>query len=243
MNYIIQTDVEVSKVNAGFMGTKTVLIMPYVPGARADRGIPFGLGTYANYINDLLVDQIIIFDPHSQRAPEVLRGYENLTVLYPEDLFAERHMTAVINGYSGIIAPDKGAVLRAEGVAKAAGLPVFTATKERDEATGKLSNFKIEGLPEEGNFLIVDDICDGGGTFLGLSEASGLPKERLDLYVSHGVFSKDALKNLPEKFSYIFTTNSFAPKRELNDDRSENDKYSVFRRFDVIRLMESKIKY
>jgi len=239
MNFIIQTDVEVAKSNSSFTGTHTVLLMPYVPGARADRGIPFGLGTYAKYINDLMVDQIIIFDPHSQRTPEVLHGFDNLTVLYPEDLFALGHMAAVINGYTGIIAPDKGAVLRAEGVAKAANLPVYTATKERDEATGKLSNFKIEGLPTDGTFLVVDDICDGGGTFLGLADAAGLEKNQLDLYVSHGVFSKDALKNLKEKFGHVFTTNSFAPKRELNDD----DEYPIYRRFDVIRLMESKIKY
>jgi ribose-phosphate pyrophosphokinase len=242
MNYIIQTDVDVRlKANSQFNGTKTVLIMPYVPGARADRGIPFGLGTYAQYINNLLVDQIIIFDPHSQKTPEILKGYENLTVLYPEDLFAERHMAAVINGYTGIIAPDKGAVFRAEGVAKAAGLPVYTATKERDEATGKLSNFKIEGLPKDGNYLIVDDICDGGGTFLGLADAAGLDYGQLDLYVSHGVFSKDALKNLKFKYEYIFTTNSFAPKRELNAD--DDKEYNAYRRFDVIRLMESKIKF
>jgi ribose-phosphate pyrophosphokinase len=220
---------------------KSVLIMPYVPGARADRGVPFGLDVYATFINGLLIDQIIIFDPHSEVAPELLKGHENLTVVYSDELFDQSHMRAVLNGYTGIIAPDKGAALRAKQVAGVAGLPVFTATKERDEATGKLSNFQID-LPDEGTYLIVDDICDGGGTFLGLLAASGKGMGMVDLYVSHGVFSKDALKNLSDKFEFIFTTNSYNPKRDLNDFLG-GEAYPAFRRFDVIRLLESKILY
>jgi ribose-phosphate pyrophosphokinase len=218
--------------------TKSVLVMPYVPGARADRGLPFGLEIYAGFINELEIDQIIIFDPHSQVAPEKLRGYENLTVVYSYELFELGHMKAVINQYDAIIAPDKGAATRAKQVADVAGIPVITATKERDEATGQLSNFQIEGLDSDGTYLIVDDICDRGGTFKGLAKASGLPPENIDLYVSHGVFSSDALETLPEYFEYIYTTNSYNPQRELSSEL-----YPQIRRFDVIRLMLSKIKY
>lgn len=217
--------------------TKSVLIMPYVPGARADRGLPHGLGIYGGFINELEIDQIIIFDPHSQATPELLKGYENLTVVYSDELFAMKHMTAVLNGYHGIIAPDKGAVDRATAVADLAGLPVYTATKERDEDTGKLTNFQIEGLDKNGTYLIVDDICDGGGTFLGLAAAAGLEFSQLDLFVSHGVFSKEALTNLAGTFGYVFTTNSYNPTRDLNESLT----YDQFRRFDVIRLLESKI--
>lgn len=220
---------------------KSVLIMPYMPAARADRGLPFGLEVYAQFINSMLIDQIIIFDPHSEVTAQYLSAYETLTVTYSSELFALPHMKAVLNGYDGIIAPDKGAVDRATAMADLANLPVYTATKSRDEETGRLSNFSLEGLPGDGNYLIVDDICDGGGTFLGLADALGLPKEQLDLYVSHGVFSKNALKNLPEKFGYVFTTNSYAPRRDLGGD--DLDRYPVFRKFDVIRFLMSQIKY
>ncbi len=220
---------------------KTVLIMPYVPGARADRGLPFGLSIYAGFINELDIDQIIIFDPHSQRTPELVSGFDSLTVTYSHELFAQPHMKAVLNGYDGIIAPDKGAVKRATDMADLANIPVYTAEKTRDFETGKLTGFALDGLPQGGHYLLVDDICDGGGTFLGLADAIGLPKEQLDLYVSHGVFSKDALKNLPEKFGYVFTTNSFAPNRELNGD--DLGQYPVFRKFDVIRFLYSQIIY
>jgi ribose-phosphate pyrophosphokinase len=227
--------------------TKSVLIMPYVPGARADRGTPFGLSIYTDFINSMWIDQIIIFDPHSQKTPELLKGFENLTVVYPEEFFEQGYVKSVVGEYDGVIAPDKGALLRAEGVAKALGIPVFTATKERDEETGKLSNFKIEGLTENEFYLIVDDICDAGGTFKGLAGAAGLPWGNLDLYVSHGVFSRDALSTMGEYFENIYTTNSFAPQRELVppalSDLPNADEYHGFHRFDVIRLLESKIKF
>jgi ribose-phosphate pyrophosphokinase len=227
--------------------SKSVLIMPYVPGARADRGEPFGLHVYAKFINNLLIDQIIIFDPHSQKAPELLKGFENLTVVYPAEFFEQTHVKMEMLDYTGIIAPDAGAELRAQGVADALGLPLYTAKKTRDFETGKLSGFEID-LPtsteDDEFFLIVDDICDGGGTFIGLVDAIGLPFDRVDLFVSHGVFSKNALKNLSEKFEYVYTTNSYDPQRALTTRETEfQDEDDTFERFDVIRLLLSKIKY
>jgi ribose-phosphate pyrophosphokinase len=230
----------------GYDGPKRVLILPYVPGARADRGTPWGLLVYAEFINNLFLDQIIVFDPHSEVTEELLGdGIENLTVVHSDELFDQKHMRAVLYQYTGIIAPDAGAAKRAKAVADLAELPVFTATKHRDEETGKLSNFAIEGLdPDEGVYLIVDDICDGGGTFLGLAAAAGLGPNQIDLYVSHGVFSKDALKNLENTFGYIYTTNSYNPTRALTTRVSEfQDESHAFKRFDVIRLLQSKIKH
>lgn len=218
--------------------SKTVLVIPYFPGARADRGRPFGLGVYADFVRSFELDQIIIFDPHSGMTGDELHAAANhLTIVHSHELFDQKHMRAVLNGYSGIIAPDKGAALRAQQVADVAGLPVFTATKERDEETGKLSNFQIEGLNPEGFYLIIDDICDRGGTFKGLATAADLGPDQIDLYVSHGVFSSDALETLPDYFHTVLTTNSYNPTRDLNADED----YDGFRRFDVIRLLESKI--
>lgn len=225
--------------------SKRVLILPYFPGARADRGQPFGLSVYADFVRDLELDQIIIFDPHSgMTGDELHAAADTLTFVYSDELFDQTHMRAVINQYTGIIAPDAGAALRAKAVADLAGLPVFTATKHRDEETGKLSDFRIEGLDADGTYLIVDDICDGGGTFLGLAAASGLGPDQLDLYVSHGVFSKNALKNLEQVFEYVYTTNSYNPTRVLTTRETEfQDESRAFKRFDVIRLLLSKVKY
>jgi len=241
VDYITRLDREAKR--EGGAETRTVLILPYMPGARADRGNPFGLSVYARFINDLYLHQVIVFDPHSEVTQDSLTPFESLTVVHSDELFDQKHMRAVLNQYNGIIAPDKGAAFRAAAVAKVANLPVFTASKNRDEATGKLSGFAIEGLDPDGTYLIIDDICDGGGTFLGLKEASGLGFGQIDLYVSHGVFSKEALHNLSENFEYIYTTNSYNPERKLVPEAYVNDDhYEAFRRFDVIRLLLSKIK-
>lgn len=227
--------------------SKAVLIAPYIPGARADRGTPFGARIYAKFIGELWIDQVIIYDPHSEIIVDELELWAAddavLTVVYPQHILNTRDSKIVMpNKYDGIIAPDNGAAERAAGVADAFGIPLFTAEKTRDFETGKLSGFSIE-LPETGHFLIVDDICDGGGTFLGL--ASVVPENvKLDLYVSHGVFSKNALPNLAEKFDRIFTTNSYSPWRPLvlgDPGRFDDTRDSPFRRIDIIRPLLARI--
>lgn len=227
--------------------TKRILVLPYVPGARADRGTPWGLDVYSSFINRLELDQIIVFDPHSPVTEELLGdekwfGASTLTVVHSDELFDGRH-TALYNfeQYAGIIAPDKGAVKRAQAVADKLGIPLFKAEKKRDEASGKLSGFTVETLPSDGKLLLIDDICDAGGTFLGLADASGVSKDRLDLFVSHGVFSRNAETALPEKYGKIFTTNSYNPTRQLGDGNGVTN--GNFVRFDIIRLLMSQIKY
>jgi ribose-phosphate pyrophosphokinase len=196
---------------------KKALILPYFPAARMDRGAPFGLKVYVDFIHSLNLDVVSVFDPHSQTTAELLNAKKGLDTryTYPEELFLPRTAYNDKAGYTGVIAPDEGARLRAEGVAKAFGVPVYQAVKKREFATGKLSGFECEPLPQEGKFLLVDDICDGGGTFLGLAKHLGLPPEQLDLYVSHGVFSGLSEDNLPLSFGNILTTDSYDPARAL----------------------------
>jgi ribose-phosphate pyrophosphokinase len=199
-------------------GARRVLQMPYLPGARADHFdfVPFGAGVYADFINSLRIDQVIVYDPHSPIMPGLLR---NTTVIEPARL-VRQHIVGRADRdsaqrYDGIIAPDKGAVSRAASIAEATHLPLYKASKHRDPDTGKLSGFTCEPLPQHGDFLVVDDICDGGGTFVGLAEATGLPRERLGLYVSHGVFSGRA-GYLGEHYGEVWTTDSFAPAPPSN---------------------------
>lgn len=178
-------------------------VIPYLPAARADRGEPFGAKVYANLINSLEADRVICFDPHS---PVMVGLINNLLVIDSAAIIAS-DQRILGRGYVGVIAPDAGAVNRAQAAANALEVPMFRASKHRDFATGKLSGFSSEALPEHGRLLVVDDICDGGGTFRGLAESTGLGTDRLDLWVSHGVFSGKAAR-LRENFGAIFTTDS-----------------------------------
>jgi ribose-phosphate pyrophosphokinase len=195
---------------------KTVLLLPYLPGARQDRGLPFGAKVYSNLINAMNLNQVICFDPHSPVMPELI---SNLTIIGSAPLI-RHHIVGRPDSdqraqrYNGIIAPDAGATARAQHVADLCGLPLYQALKHRDEATGQLSGFSCETLPKDGKYLVVDDICDGGRTFTGLAEATGLPADQLGLYVSHGVFSGRA-GQLTERFSEIWTTDSYPAQNDI----------------------------
>lgn len=195
---------------------RTVALIPYLPGARQDRGLPFGANVYATIINGFDIDQIVCFDPHSPVMPSLI---ERLTIvdsahLVRQHIVGRADRDTAPQRYAGIIAPDKGAVARATEVAQICHLPVYRAEKHRNPDTGKLDGFSCEPLPDTGRFLVVDDICDGGGTFMGLAESTGLPKERLGLYVSHGVFSGRAA-SLADHFGEIVTTDSYPAKAEI----------------------------
>lgn len=185
---------------------RVILFIPYIPAARADRGIPFGAGIYANLINQIQADTVFAIDPHSR----VSVGLINNLVIIP---IAPKIFSLVgYRGYNGVIAPDAGAHTRAKDVADLLGVPVIQAGKVRDFETGKLSGFSSEPVDPESRYLIVDDICDGGGTFIGLAEhlssEFGIDKKSIDLWTTHGIFSKGT-EILSDVFGSVFTTDSW----------------------------------
>jgi ribose-phosphate pyrophosphokinase len=180
------------------------LILPYVPGARQDRINPTGdvlftIQSVARMINSRLFERVVILDPHSQYTV----GLINNVLVYPQE-FVARHFDAF--RYDGIIAADKGGEERARQMRYALGLPMFYGGKTRDVSTGKLSGFTLEYIPS-GHYLVVDDICDGGGTFTGLAEKIREQGSTADLFVSHGIFSKGA-SALLNHYNTIYTTDS-----------------------------------
>lgn len=187
-------------------GVRSVAYIPYLPAARADRGTPFGARVYANLINAAGLDEVIVFDPHSPVAPGLV---DDVRIVHSasavRDAVFGRH--GLPGDYVGIIAPDAGARDRATRVAELVGLPVFTAEKHRDQATGALLSYAPPTLPAHGRLLVVDDVCDGGATFVALAESTGVARERLTLWVSHGIFSGRA-DRLTEHYGEIITTDS-----------------------------------
>jgi ribose-phosphate pyrophosphokinase len=192
------------------------LLMPYFPGARQDRimigGEPFSLKVYAQLINALEFKRIHIIDPHSDVCPALLK---NVNVI---DNIA--FVKEVLNGKTDytLIAPDAGAMKKTYKIAQALNVSkVVECTKVRDISTGRLSSFKVNADDlENKTCVIVDDICDGGGTFIGL--AKELKKKTagpLILIVTHGIFSKGS-ENLKAAFDEIYTTDAFKTIQDHN---------------------------
>lgn len=184
------------------------LFIPYFPAARQDRvmipGEPLSVKVYADIINALQLSKVYVFDAHSEVTPALLN---NSTVI-PNYTFIKTILENIGNNVK-LISPDGGALKKIYKVSEfLGGLEVVECSKSRDVKTGKLSGFKVYEDDLQGmDCLIVDDICDGGGTFVGLAEE--LKKKnagKLFLAVSHGIFSKGF--EVLNCFDKIFTTDS-----------------------------------
>ena len=200
------------------MGTgRLELMIPYFPAARQDRvmvkGEPLSVKVMAEIFNSLKLDKITVFDPHSEVTPALLNNCE---VIYNYDFIGK--VMEDIGEEVLLAAPDGGALKKIYKVSEALeGVPVVECGKMRDVKTGKLTGFRVNTDDLGGkNCLIVDDICDGGGTFNGLAEE--LKKKNagnLYLAVSHGIFSK-GFDDLFKHFKGIYTTDSFS---DIKDER------------------------
>jgi Phosphoribosylpyrophosphate synthetase len=181
------------------------LVLPYVPGARQDRTNPTGdvlftIESVTRMINQRRFSRVVILDPHSHATSIRLQNVR----IFPQSEVAKK----LWQGYSGIISADKGGKERAEAMAEAMDLPVTYGGKTRDVSTGKLTGFTLDELPVKGgHYLVVDDICDGGGTFIGLAEKIREQGAYADLFVSHGIFSKGTAE-LKKVYKNIYTTDS-----------------------------------
>ncbi len=185
------------------------LFIPYFPAARQDRvmipGEPLSVKVYADIINAMQLNKVFVFDAHSEVTPALL----NSSTVIPNYTFIKEVLNRIGENVK-LISPDGGALKKIYKVSEfLGGVEVVECSKSRDVKTGKLSGFKVYNDDLQGmDCLIVDDICDGGGTFVGLAEE--LKKKnagKLYLAVSHGIFNKGF--EVLNCFDGIFTTNSF----------------------------------
>ncbi len=207
------------------MGVKEInLFIPYFPGARQDRimipGEPLTVKVYADIINAMGFAQVTVFDPHSEVAPALLNNCR----IVPNYGFVEEVLKRIGNDVK-LISPDGGALKKIYKLSEyLGGAAVVECSKSRDVKTGRLSGFKVyEDDLAGADCLIVDDICDGGGTFTGLAEE--LRKKnagRLYLAVSHGIFSKGF--EMFGNFEALYTTDSFA---DLDNDKIQQVKIKL----------------
>lgn len=185
------------------------LILPYIPYARQDRvanpGEALSIKVFANLLNTLNYRSVYVLDPHSDVCTALI---ENVKIIPQWEIFADSIPADV-----DLIAPDAGALKKVyklqEAVRKLGNeVPVRIATKHRDTHTGKVSHTTIEGNPINKTCVVIDDICDTGGTLLALANILEEQYEKRILMVTHGIFSKGIAK-LSCAYNRILSTNSF----------------------------------
>lgn len=204
------------------MGTTYIeAFIPYVPYARQDRvmvpGEPLSIKVFADIINSLHLNKVSIFDAHSDVTPALLHNCRHISNHVMVRYFLKE---LNLNDYV-LVSPDLGAYKKIDKLAQALGYKgeIATGIKIRDLNTGEIVKSDVHAQDLQGkNCVVIDDICDGGRTFIELAAAL---KEKgagnLYFIVSHGIFSHNALENLKAAgYKNVCSSNSIA-KREEDD--------------------------
>jgi ribose-phosphate pyrophosphokinase len=194
------------------------LYVPYFIGARSDRkfvegGVNYLKQVICPIINSLNFVTVITLDPHSDVLEACLNNYEKV-----DNHTLAKHALSKIDNKIGaqdricLVSPDAGAYKKIYDVAKKFGIEnIITATKVRDMRSGNILRTEIPTLNQHDDlkYVIIDDICDGGRTFIELAKAikGSRPTAKVYLVVTHGIFST-GFGELNKYFEGIYTTNS-----------------------------------
>lgn len=212
------------------------LYVPYFMGARSDRkfvdgGVNYLKQVICPIINSLNFVTVITLDPHSDVLEACLNNYEKLD----NHTVVKYALTEIDNKKDAqericLVSPDAGAYKKIFDVAKKFQIQnIVTANKVRDMRSGKILKTELPNLPglvgDDMQYVIIDDICDGGRTFNELAKA--IREQRADakiyLVVTHGIFSA-GFAELTRHFEHIYTTNSH---RDIADDENEEKTHTT----------------
>jgi len=198
--------------------TEISLLAPYIPYGRQDRvmvpGEPLSIKVFADLINAQNYKTVYTFDNHSEVTSALLNNCVEIS--------NHRMVKEFIYENEGhgvrIISPDGGALKKVFKLAQICNRQVVTAAKHRDVKTGEITGTEVHTQDLTGSTcVIVDDICDGGRTFIALAKAlKEKGAKRILLYVSHGIFSCGTY-GLQECIDAVYTTNCFRREFEIAD--------------------------
>ncbi len=193
---------------------KKELIVPFLPYSRQDRpmgeNVPFSLKAFSKIINSLGFDSVTTFDVHSDVPHGTIDNFINVKPLTNSYL--------EICNTDAFVSPDAGAFKKVSELALKYEKSLITALKVRDVTNGNITNSFVVEKTVPKHVTIIDDICDGGATFIPLAKSlRERGAEIVNLYVSHGIFSKgfDALR---EHINHIYTTDTICRESPLPAD-------------------------
>lgn len=168
------------------------LKIPYFPYARQDRvcnaGESLSVKVVADFINSLNFARVFVTNPHSDVLGAVLNN-----MIVPDEYLKVAECVKLLGENTILVSPDAGANKRVLGYAKTlGGLRVIRSDKTRDTKTGYITDTVVYSEHVgECPVLVVDDILDGGGTFIPLAgELRKITNGSVNLLISHGCFTK-----------------------------------------------------
>ncbi len=186
------------------------LYITYTPYSRMDRETStyaFSLKTFAEFINLMDWDEVVIYEPHSDVLPALLDRVRVINVIDDWYTISMIDRTLGTKDYN-VFYPDAGAQKRYETAYR--DYHHLVGFKTRDFETGRITDYYVIGERTSENVVILDDLCSKGGTFmLAAEQLRELGYKRIILVVAHceqTIFAGDILTtDLIEK---VITTDS-----------------------------------
>ena len=173
-------------------------VVPYFGYARQDRRsagrTPISAKLVANLIAEAGADRVLTLDLHAGQ----IQGFFDIPVdnLYGAPLFTRDIQERYAGRDVMIVSPDVGGVLRARAIATRLNCDLAIIDKRRERA-GVSEVMNVIGDVEGRDCILVDDICDSGGTLCNAAEAlirNGA--KSASVYVTHGVLSGGAVARI-----------------------------------------------
>jgi ribose-phosphate pyrophosphokinase len=174
------------------MVSNVTAVVPYLAYSRQDRrfrhGEALSIKVVLQAIRHSGANSLVVVEPHHPDALAHFEGDARIADPIPE-------LASALKGINDpvILAPDKGALDRAQRLAKALGADYDYLEKSRDRVTGEVS--LVSGPTEKlrgRSVILVDDIISTGGTMMLAAKASyeAGAKEVIATAV-HGLFVSD----------------------------------------------------
>jgi ribose-phosphate pyrophosphokinase len=173
-------------------------VIPYFGYARQDRKssprTPISAKLVANLITQAGADRVLTLDLHAGQ----IQGFFDIPVdnLFAAPLFAADIRTRFNGRDIMIVSPDVGGVVRARALATRLNVDLAIIDKRRERA-GVSEVMNVIGDVRGRDCILVDDICDSGGTLCNAADALiSQGAKSASVYVTHGVLSGGAVARM-----------------------------------------------
>ncbi|WP_207536869.1 ribose-phosphate pyrophosphokinase [Sabulicella rubraurantiaca] len=179
---------------------RVTAVVPYFGYARQDRKsgprTPISAKLVANLVTQAGADRVLTLDLHAGQ----IQGFFDIPVdnLYAAPLFARDIQSRYAGRDLMIVSPDVGGVVRARVIAQRLNTDLAIIDKRRPQA-GVSEVMNVIGDVSGRDCIIIDDICDSGGTHC--NAAAALMKNgarSVSAYVTHGVLSGAAVQRIAD---------------------------------------------
>jgi ribose-phosphate pyrophosphokinase len=218
-------------------GAKSIrTVIPYLGYQRQDHifrdGEAVSLEVIAEILTRVGMTELLSFDLHSPKIPDIFSvPVHHLSALpiFAEKIKSEFNLDEIV-----LVSPDMGGIRRVKEVSETLGnIPFATIKKNRDLASGGISDAGLNGDVRSKTAVIVDDMISTGQTMVEAAELlieSGATQ--VFVFATHAVFAKDAGKLL--QHSQI--------ERVVVSDTIDVPAYNLFPKLEIVSIAEVAAK-